>query len=304
MFSDLKYKVIPLGSDMFCLTGPNSSRFPFCMSFLFLGEETILMDTGVGHETLKAVDAISRVDTVIFTHSHPDHVLNWHLFNDRRILIPEETPPSVTDLHQLGYRFMGDRGKAEYWVAEIGGRHGLKPFREPDGRFGDGDIIDTGRFRLRAIHAPGHLADHYCFFEENTQTLFTGDIDFSGFGPFYGQPECDIRQFIASIQRVMDLPYKRVCPAHKPPVEGDITRLFNNFLDGFTRHSEAILAHLDVPRTIPEIVAQSPLYRDLMPDKVFQETFETGMVAKNLAMMLDAGRVASVDALHYRAVNP
>lgn len=301
MFTDLKYKAIPLGNDLFCLTGPNSSRFPYCMSFLFMGEETVLIDTGVGADTLKAVDATRRIDTVVFTHSHPDHVINWHLFNDRRIFMPKETPPSIADLHQLGFRFMGTTEKAEYWAMVIGDGLGLKPFREPDGRFEDGDIIDTGRFRLRAIHTPGHLADHYCFFEETTQTLFSGDIDFSGFGPFYGQPECDIKQFIASIQRVMDLPHSRVCASHKPPVTGDVAGLFTAFLDGFNRHSEAILQLIDTPRTIPQIVAHSPLYKDLMPDKIFQETFETGMVSKNLAMMLEDGRVVKEDEHHYRA---
>jgi len=261
-----------------------------------MGNETILIDTGLDKDTLLAVDKIKRIDTVIFTHSHPDHILNWHLFKDRQIWMPEETPPAITDLHQLGFRFMGTEEKAIYWARLIGDGLGLKPFREPDMRFKDKDIIESGPFRLKAIHAPGHLSDHYCFFEENSQTLITGDIDFSGFGPFYGQPECNIKLFRESIKKVMALPYNQVCASHRSPFKGNATGLFETFLNGFERHSQAILDLLDAPQTVPGLVQKSPIYKDMMPDKRLQETFESGMISKNIALMLETGRVLETDA--------
>lgn len=291
MYSHLKNQVFVLADNFYCLTAPNKSRFPYCNGFLLTGTETILIDAGLDMETLLAVDRETRVDMVVFTHSHPDHILNWHLFRDRIIAMPAETPSSITDLQDLGYRFMGSRDKGNYWADLIGNGLGIKPFREPDRRFKDGDIIDSPPFRLRAIHAPGHLSDHYCFFEETSGTLITADIDFSGFGPFYGQPECDIDLFLNSIEKIMNLPYRQVCTSHRAPVNGDATRLFERFIDGFHRHGQAICNLMPTPTPVDALIEQSPIYRDQMPDKVFQHTFEEGMILKNLRWMARAGRV-------------
>ena len=291
IFSHLKNQVFVLADNFYCLTAPNKSRFPYCNGFLLLGAETILIDAGLDLETLMAIDREKSIDMVLFTHSHPDHILNWHLFQDRIIAMPEETPPAITDLHQLGYRFMGSEDKGAYWAELIGNGLGIKPFRKPDRRFKDGDIIDSPPFRLRAIHAPGHLSDHYCFFEETSGTLITGDIDFSGFGPFYGQPECDIDLFIESIENIMTLPYRQVCASHREPITSDATPLFEKFIDGFHRHGQAICDLMPQPTHLDTLIEQSPIYRDQMPDKVFQHTFEKGMIVKNLRWMARAGRV-------------
>ena len=90
-------------------------------------------------------------------------------------------------------------------------RLGIHPLRRPDRRFDDGEILDFGSIQLQAIHAPGHLDDHYCFLEVTSGTLFSIDIDFTGFGPWYGNPEGDIRQFRNSVLMLRNLPFNRIC---------------------------------------------------------------------------------------------
>lgn len=286
--------MIKLAENFYLITAPNKSRFPFCNTFLLKGKETVLIDAGIDKETLTEIDKKHRIDILVFSHSHPDHILNWHLLKDRHILMPEETPDVVTDLQLLGERFMGSKEKGTYWAKRIGEGFGIHPMRDPDGRFTEGDILELAGFKLKPIHAPGHLDDHYVFFEEDTGILLTSDIDFSGFGPFYFQPEGNIEKFKNSIKKTMSLSYKIVASSHKMPITGDATEDFTKFLAGFDRHMEKILGICKTPHTphtIEQIVNLSPAYDNRMPDKVLQDTFEEGMVSKCMEIMIQDGRI-------------
>ncbi|MFO7558282.1 MAG: MBL fold metallo-hydrolase [Desulfobacterales bacterium] len=289
MTGSLREKTIRLADNFYLITAPNKSQFPFCNTFLLCGKKTVLIDAGMDRKTLLAIDREKRIDTLIFSHSHPDHILNWHLLRDRQILMPKETPASVSDLNLLGTRFMGTPEKGAYWVKLIGEGLGLHPLRDPDERFCDGDLFEISGFQLQAVHAPGHLHDHYAFFERKTGILLTSDIDFSGFGPFYGQPECSISLFRKSIQKVMSLPYTMVCSSHKMPMHGDRTADFKIFSEGFERHREKILSLCEVPHSLDELARLSPVYQDRMSDKVLQKTFEKGMISKSLDLMIQDG---------------
>lgn len=77
----------------------------------------------------------------------------------------------------------------------------------------DNDIIDIGGRAIQVLHTPGHSPGHMCFWEENTGYLFTGDLVYIGtlFAYF---PSTDPIAYLASIERVADLPVKKVFPAH------------------------------------------------------------------------------------------
>jgi glyoxylase-like metal-dependent hydrolase (beta-lactamase superfamily II) len=289
MFSHLKAGVTELAPGFYRICGPNKSRFPHCNTFLLTGQETVLIDAGLDKETLLEIDRIKRIDILIISHSHPDHILNWAFLKDRHLVFPFETPESVYDLTTFGKRFMGTEKKGKIWAEIVGTHLGMKALRAPEQRFKDGEILSFAGFKLLAIHGPGHLDDHYCFFELNTGILLTSDIDFSGFGPFYGQPECNILQFKKTIKKVMQQPYKLLCYSHKNPIYGDAADEFKKFLKGFDRHGRLILNICKTPHTLDQITEKSPLYLDKMPVKIFQETFERGMISKSIDLMVKEG---------------
>ncbi len=292
MMDDVFYRL----SDRLILVSPQSGgKFPFCNGFIFKGDnETILVDAGLDDALMRDTARRFRIDTLVISHSHPDHIHNWHMLSDRRLLVPAQMPDVVMqDLVSLGERYTGSRERGKHWADTIGRMLDIHPLREPDGRFGDGHVFDLGGVRVEAIHAPGHLDDHYCFFDLDSGALIVTDIDFSSFGPWYGNPECDITLFKQSIEKMMRLPYSRVCSSHSLPHEGDATHLFQKFLDGFKRHENRILDCLGQEgKTLEEIVAASPFYRNRFPDKVIQNAFEEQMAAKNLAVLMDEGRIA------------
>ncbi len=283
-------EILKLCENIYFVLGENKGRFPSCHGLLLAGSETVLIDAGIGESLIREIDRTRRIDVLIITHSHPDHIRHWHFLGDRVIMMPRETPEAVTDLDRLGERFMGSKDLAKEWVRWIG-NFGVRALREPDRRYADGDVLDLAGCRLEAIHAPGHLRDHYCFFERTTRTLFTTDIDLTSFGPWYGNPESDIETFQEDVNRVMSLPYERVCSSHKKPITGDASNCFQAFLEGFSRQSRAVLDLCDPAATLRDITAALPIYGKRLPHKVLHEAFETVMVKKILDILLRDGLV-------------
>lgn len=100
---------------------------------------------------------------------------------------------------------------------------------EPDQLLTDGDIVEHPPWRLRVLHTPGHTAGHVCFYEEETQTLFSGDHVFPyintnpGYRP-HGTAD-PIGDYLHSIDRLERLALARILPGHQRPVADPYGRL-------------------------------------------------------------------------------
>ncbi len=278
--------------NLWLVNGPAKARFPHCNGYLMAGDRVALIDAGIGAERIREIDRRLRIDTLIISHSHPDHILAWHVLADRELLLPVETPEAVADLRLLGQRFVAGRKGSQYWTHVAEERLGIHPMRPPDGRFGDGDTLDLGTIQLQAVHAPGHLDDHYCFLETVSGTLFSTDIDFTGFGPWYGNPEGDIQRFQASVRMLQDLPFDRICSSHKAPIAAaDAQRAFDSYLKAFDRQRELVFDLCRQGMRLEAMVEHSPFYRNRMPDGTLQRIFETQMIRKNLVLLIRGDRI-------------
>ncbi|MGB9616787.1 MAG: MBL fold metallo-hydrolase [Desulfomonilaceae bacterium] len=292
--------VAPIEGNLFFVAGEGNGKFPACHGFLLKGAENVLIDAGIGLERLVELDRIHRIDVLIITHSHPDHIRHGFYLQDRHIMAPRETPESVSDLCALGERFMGAREDGEEWASFVNKEFGVQALRLPDERFGDGDVLELGGCRLEAIHAPGHLNDHYCFLEHNSGTLIATDIDLTSFGPWCGNPESDLELFRKSVERVMTIPHRRVCSSHKPPIQGSGRRWFEKFLEAFDRQAQLVLDLCAVHATLDEMARKSPFYRNTLKYKNVQFRFERQMIMKHLDVLQRAGRVRESQGVYFR----
>jgi glyoxylase-like metal-dependent hydrolase (beta-lactamase superfamily II) len=282
----------PVAEGIWLVKGPGKGRFPHCNGFLMLGDRTVLIDAGIGAERIGEIDQRKRIDTLIISHSHPDHILSWHVLKERQLFLPIQTPASVGDLRLLGRRFVEGRQDAQYWTWWASSRLGIHPLRRPDHQFDKGEILDFGSIQLQAIHAPGHLEDHYCFLEKHSGTLFSIDIDFTGFGPWYGNPEGDIDRFRDSVSMLRNLPYRQICASHKLPIaRSDADEAFDRYLKALDRQKAAVFDLCRKGMDLTAMVSHSPLYRNRMPDGTLQQIFENQMIRKNLALLLREGRI-------------
>ena len=290
-FDEFPY-MSPVAEGIWLVNGPGNGRFPHCNGFLMLGDRTVLVDAGIGAGRIREIDRRKRIDTLIISHPHPDHILGWHVLIDRQLFLPAQTPASVGDLRLLGQRFAEGRQEAQYWTWVASSRLGIHPLRRPDHQFDDGEILDFGDIQLQAVHAPGHLEDHYCFLEKPSGTLFSIDIDFTGFGPWYGNPESDIHRFRDSVMMLRNLPYRQICASHKLPIDrSDAGEAFNRYLNAFDRQKAAVFDLCRKGMDLTAMVRHSPFYRNRLPDGTLQRIFETQMIRKNLALLVRDGRI-------------
>ncbi len=289
----LDRRLVKLGDGFYFIKGERKGKFPSSHGFLLLGDETTLIDAGVGKDRIEAIDQKYHIDTLLISHSHPDHIRYHYLLEDRRLMLPRETPDSVKDLQLLGERFAGDPIGGRHWVQFVTSSFGVRALREPDARYGDGDVIRVGSAELLAIHVPGHINDHYCFFEKTSGVLMSTDIDLTSFGPWYGNPESDPELFRAGVEKIMALPRKYVCSSHREPIFGAADKEFRAFVGAFDRHAEMILKLCEKPTSLEALTAQSPFYNNGLSNKIIQNIFEKNMISKNLQILLKKGWVQS-----------
>lgn len=113
--------------------------------------EAVMVDAANEAERLLHMCQSLGVRTVVETHGHWDHV------------------QAVPDVREAGYEV----GVGEADAAMLPGYDYL---------VNDGDVIEVGDVRLRAIHTPGHTPGSMCFEIEGSPVVLTGDTLFPG-GP-------------------------------------------------------------------------------------------------------------------------
>lgn len=243
-------------------------------TFLLPGRVPTLIDAGVGHadhlleiDTRLAAAGGQTLARVIVTHAHSDHISGAPA-------IAARWPAAV--LQKMPWPERDAR-----W-----------PVREGATAFGwialtDGDVVDAGDTRLRVIHTPGHAPDHISLFEEESRTLFCGDLVVAGSTVVIpGGRGGDLAAYIRSLQRVLALQPLLLLPAHGPAIE-DPAAILGEYLAHRRLRERQILDLLaSGPATAESLVNQ--MYRNLRPEL---RDAALGSVLAHLIKLRDEGRV-------------
>ena len=164
-----------------------------------------LLDCGppaTAPELLRALEG-RRVDSLLVTHHHEDHMGAAALLGERRGLVPRIHAAGVARLEggfpQEAYRRLAWGRPPRVRAQALG----------PEER--------AGPFGFEVVPTPGHSPDHVCFFERERGWLFTGDL-FLAERLKYLRDDEDLASLIASLEAVARLPVTRVFCAHRGPV--------------------------------------------------------------------------------------
>lgn len=244
------------------LVGEKSGKYPDGNSLWIRGlEASALVDPSLS--VARRAAELNGIDLVVQSHAHEDHVAGLFRFPRARVAVHRADLPGLQHVDGLlaiyGYGDPALLDTMRQWVIEQF-HYAARPDAEP---FDDGAVFDLGGTRIRAIHLPGHTRGHSALLVEPEGVLFLGDIDLSGFGPYYGDAWSDLADFERSLARVREIEARVwVSFHHVGVIEDRATFLakLDRFAGRIAEREAALLDHLAEPRTLDELVRHRFLY--------------------------------------------
>jgi glyoxylase-like metal-dependent hydrolase (beta-lactamase superfamily II) len=285
------------------LFGEKNGKYPHGNSLLVHGtEETAIIDPSLAVIPRRA--SLPRVDRVLNSHCHEDHVAGNHLFPAASWHVHELDAPGLRSFEGFMAIYGYDGPVAESWGKALVEQFHYVPRPDAQG-FAGGAVFELGGgVRVRAIHTPGHTRGHTAFLVEPDGVLYLGDIDLSSFGPYYGDAWSDLEDFERTLAMVRGIETRWYATFHHIGVL-DGRAAFVERLDRFAavidRRERALLAYLAEPHTLAEVAAHRFVYRP--EDKVsWAEPVERRSMGQHIARLLRDGAVREPEPGLYQAV--
>jgi glyoxylase-like metal-dependent hydrolase (beta-lactamase superfamily II) len=290
--------MIELTPNIFYVPGKNRSRFPYCACLYLKGKKKrVLIDAGMGGRNLVQVREMG-IDILILTHCHIDHRLTRREIPDVPVWCHENEVPFLCDkdrffdgtsLYRSGFD-LTDHFYTMPRVFDIEISHELV----------DKERIDLGGLTLVAIHTPGHTPGHLSFYVPEFDLLFSGDVDLTPFGPYYGHDFADIGQFIDSIWKLKRLDANIGVTGHAGPFIGEIGKRLEKYEAVIYKRDRKVLRHLSQPRALEYFTRKNVIYADYPKDSVLTEWFELVHIKKHLERLSNMGQVRQDSGLWLR----
>jgi glyoxylase-like metal-dependent hydrolase (beta-lactamase superfamily II) len=284
--------------NIFFVRGEKKGRFPFSHSVLIKGGFNVLIDAGCGLSRLRAIQEDHPLDMVIYSHAHTDHCSGCWYFPTEIVCGPEEWSSITGDLQRMAGRFIPPPLQ-EDWIAFMREQAEFRDFR-PGRIFRRNQTFDFGKIKMETVYTPGHCQDHYCFYFPDEELMLTTDIDLTPFGPWYGNPESDIDDFIASIEKLRGYDIETAVSSHRGVLTDGMDALFDQFLEAFEVRDRRILDFLRSPRTMDDFVTAALIYGRFPYRESVLQCWESQMIAKHLKRLVSKGLVAETNGKYTR----
>jgi len=167
------------------MTGPGTN------TYLVGREQVAVIDPGPDERS--HIDAIlaegaGLIRWILVTHTHEDH-----------------SPAAAALARETGAELWGQVAPDELYQD--------RTFR-PDVPLTDGAELAAPEFRLRAIHTPGHAANHFCVLLEDEGMLMTGDHIMNGSTVVIIPPGGDMKDYLDSLEKLKAYPLRHLAPGH------------------------------------------------------------------------------------------
>ena len=298
--SDLEERQI--GCVTVCF-GARGGKYPHGNSLVVRGRDAVaVIDPSLG--LVARSGAPPRVDFVLNSHCHEDHIAGNHLF--------PHVPWHVHEADRAGFASL-DAMMAIYGYPEpvhsAFRRIVVEDFHyrpRPDALpFRDGDVFELGGgVRIRVLHAPGHTRGHSLFWIEPDDVLYLGDVDLSSFGPYYGDAWSDLADFERTLAALPSLAPRHWATFHHVGVLDDRAS-FDARLARFAAvigdREARLLAYLrGTPRSIAEVARHRFVYRP--EDAIaYAEPVEARSMQQHLDRLVAGGAVREVEPGRYLA---
>jgi glyoxylase-like metal-dependent hydrolase (beta-lactamase superfamily II) len=203
-------------------------------------DRDLLIDSGMGVVGLREqIPLLSgRPILAVASHTHFDHIGTHHEFAERAVH-PAEAGilAHPTRANTVAEKYVqddsiftqlppGDWDPLRYELAPAAATQ-LLP---------EGSRVDTGDRNFEVFHLPGHSPGSIALYERQAEILFAGDVVYDGPLAYNAGEAGEMRQYVASMKRLYDLPVRVVHGGHYPSFGRDRMRtIIREFLAAFDR---------------------------------------------------------------------
>jgi glyoxylase-like metal-dependent hydrolase (beta-lactamase superfamily II) len=277
--------------------------FAVCNCMLVEDDVQLMIDSGAG--TILSEVNTSAIDILVNSHRHWDHIKgNDRMINARIVTHPIERvamqdPTRLTAVSGWEGLMDEDIIKEAQKLGKVPERL-LKPWRI-DGEINDGQIIDCGNTKIEVLLTPGHTAGHCSFLFPDENLIFVADICLTAVGPWYGEDQADIDDFVESINKIISLKPAKIITSHRAEIfDQNIPEILGEYRDRIYKREERVLDFIrGNPATLKQIAAQKIIYRE--HPIIFLLFWERYMVKKHLAHLIKLGLVEKLEDGRYGA---
>ncbi len=277
--------------------GEKSGKYPDGNQVVVRGREAVaVFDTPQVAKHL--AELLASADLVILGHVHEDHMAGLHLMPDAPVHVHEADLDAARSWPGLCRHYGYPQPVLDRLRRKIEADFHYAPRPDAVG-YADGAVWDLGGgVRVRAVHLSGHTAGHCVLLVEPEGVAFIGDIDLSGFGPYYGDATSSLAEFRRSLARLPELPATRWITSHHKGVVQDraqFLEMLNAFAARIDEREARLLQMLQAgPQTLDDLVRQRLLYPP-HADDLWVDCAETRSIAQHLDELIAAGRVERTD---------
>jgi glyoxylase-like metal-dependent hydrolase (beta-lactamase superfamily II) len=153
------------------------------------------------------------------------------------------------------------------------------------------------------VHTPGHTKGHSALVIPEASAVFLGDIELSGFGPYYGDAWSDLEDFERSLERCRQIDVEHfITFHHKGTISSrpEFLEMLDKFAAAIPRREAAMLEFLREPHTLDEMVETRFIYRPHV-ESTFVTSVERRSAILHLERFVRQGRVTELEPGLWRA---
>jgi len=283
--------------------GDKSGKYPDGNQLIVQGA-----DTRVAFDTPEVANRIGTeldsVDLVILGHVHEDHMAGLHRLPHARVQVHEADLAAAQSWDGMCRHYGYPQDVLDAMLALVQKDFHYQP--RPDATaYNDGTFWDLGGgVHVRAHHLPGHTAGHCALVVESEGLAFIGDIDLSGFGPYYGDATSSLSDFRRTLKKVAQLDARIWATSHHKAVITERAQFMADlarFASKIDERSAQLLSYLQAPQTLEELVNRRLLY-PAGYDVPFVPCAERHTIAMHLDELLAQGEIVKDDNDRYVAL--
>lgn len=281
------------------IPGENNGKYPFCHS-IYIEGPGILIDPASNRQRLKELKKEPGVKTIWLSHYHEDHFMHLDLFDDRPFMVSREDAAPLSDIECFLDAYGVEARARDEWrtlVTDVFHFHPRKPFEF----LPVGSSITFGSVQVEILAAPGHTPGSVALHFPEHGILFLADYDLTPFGPWYGDVASSIEETISTVNMLERIPASTWLTSHEQGVfEKPPGPLWQSYLDVIHEREAKLLALLDKPCSIQDVVSAWIVYRKPRKPLSFYMFTEKALMTKHLERLIHKGVVKHDDGRYVR----